>query len=342
MEQVKLLSMTVVLTVLIWASADSLVNEAITVSVLLEPVPAAGVKNMIVEASPAREAHEVVVSGPRKIVEDIQAQPVPLHVRLRIADRSTGPASITLDRAVVKESLAERWSEFDKLTIVSIQPPTLEVRVDHWVVREAAITIQGLTLAYDVEPQLRTTSTTVRLRESALAQFPAGRPLGIEIAALVERRLKDQPAGESAVIPVPLDVRPFGPDATLIPSTVEVTATVKAQRRTAQIHTVPILVAVSFANLEKPYRAVTREGSPLSLVTRSITVTGPSEEVGRLERGLIRAFGMIHLKQEDLEQIDVLRQRTPEYRLPEGVVLAEPAAPVEFKLILASTTEMTP
>ena len=52
MEQVKLLSMTVLLTVLIWAAADSLVNEVVSIRVSFEVEPVAD-PDMLVEFDPA-------------------------------------------------------------------------------------------------------------------------------------------------------------------------------------------------------------------------------------------------------------------------------------------------
>ncbi len=339
MEQVKLLSMTVVLTALIWASADSLVNEAVTVSVTFEVVPAAGAPQMLIQVANPGKPYELEISGPRKTVEAVQAQ-APLQVRLRIPDRpTTGTDEIRLDRAVLKQELAERFAEFRKLTIVSVHPDSLPVLVDHWVTKEAAIVLRRLTLAYDVEPQLQRTSVAVKMRKSLLEKRPAGQPLQIDIAPDLERLLQEMPTGESATIAVTLDGLQFGPGAELTPGTIDVTATVKAQRSTVQIPTVPILVAVSFANLEKPYRAVTRAGDPLTLVTRTITVTGPTDQVNRLQRGATRAYGIIQLKEADLDQLDELKLLTPEYHLPEDLELAHEPGPIQFKLIRTTAAE---
>jgi hypothetical protein len=337
MEQVKLLSMTVVLTLLIWASADSLVNETASITVSFTPVPAAA-PDMIVTAQPLSDAYELEVSGPRNIVEDLRAQP-PREVRLRMTDRPTGATVVRLDRAMIKRELVEQWRESSKLTIASVRPETLPVAIDHWVARDVDIVLKRLTLAYDVEPQLSQATATVRMRESRLQAFPGEEPLQLDISADLERLLRDRPKGERVTIPLNLDARAFGPGAALEPSTVGVTATVKAQRRTAQIPTVPILFAVSFANLEKPYRAVARDGTSLSLVTRTITVTGPTEAVTGLVRGVSRAYGIVQLKEDDLDQLGVLKLVTPEYHLPHGIELAEDPSPIEFKLIDDSVAE---
>ena len=101
----------------------------------------------------------------------------------------------------------------------------------------------------------------------------------------------------------------------------------------------PILLAVSFANLERALRPVGRDGAPLALMTQTITVSGRQEHIRRLQQGETRAYGVIHLKQEDLEQVGELNLVTPEYQLPEGVSLAEMPPPVEFKLVAAAATD---
>ncbi len=337
MTQVKLLSMTAILTALIWASADSLVNEAVSVRVLFEPVPAPGATDMVVESNAANEPYEVQISGPRALAEDIRALS-PLRVRLHIPDRPTGSATIPLDRATLKREMTEQWNEFEKLTVVSVRPDTLPVLVDHWVTKDVDVVLQRLALAYDVEPQLERGTVTVRMRESWFDKVPKGERLQLDLSADAERLLKGQAPGQSVTIPVRLDGRPFGPAAVLTPDAISITATVKAQRSTAQISTVPILIAVSFANLEKPYRPVTRDGTPLSLETRTITVTGPTDAVTRLQSGATRAYGLIHLKQEAMEGLNQLMLMTPEYHLPPGIELAEEPAPVEFKLIDSTST----
>lgn len=343
MEQVKLLSTTVFLTVLIWASADSLVNEAVTVTATFEIVPEAGASDMILEVSAPDEPFELQISGPRRVVEDVQAES-PLKIRLHVPERRTGPDTIRLDRGMLKRELVEQSDEFRKLTIVSINPDSIPVIIDRSIERDVSLVLRRLSLAYDVEPQLNPASIKVRMRESLANLLPPGQPLQIDMAADVERHLREKPSGLSATVEilVPIANETYGADAEATPGTVEVTATVQAQRSTEVIPTVPILVAVSFANLERPYRAVTREGSPLSLVTQTITVTGPTDEVSKLVRGTTRAFGIIHLKEGDVEALDVVKLMTPEYRLPPGVKLAEEPPPIEFKLTAIEGTSSEP
>lgn len=338
MEQVKLLSMAAVLTVLVWASADSLVNETVTVGVSFDVLPAQGSPDMLVEPDTEDNTFDLQVSGPRKLVTALQGQ-ASLRLRLRVDDRPTGPATLRLDRETLRQALAGLSRDFRKLAVVSVQPDTLPVRIDHRVTHEVDVVAQKLSLPYEVEPQLSPSRVTVTLRETEYDRLTADQPLQIGIGTEIERQLADKPAGKSVTVPVPLDARRFGPGATVSPPVVNATATVQAQRVTAQIPTVPILLAMSFANLQKPLRPVTRDGTPLSLVTQTITVSGLRSDVTRLQRRETRAYGVIQLKQEDLEALNVLKLVTPDYLLPAGIELAQEPAPIEFKLIMAAGTE---
>jgi hypothetical protein len=342
MEQVKLLSVTAVLTVLVWAAADSLVNEGATVGVSFDVVPAVANPQLRVEvAAPASGSCELEISGPRRKVEAVQAQ-APLTARLRIADRPTGRADLTLDRDFLKKELVEQFNEFRRLTIVSVRPPALTLDIDRMITTDIDISLKRLTLPYEVEPQLNRTTTRVTMRESRYQRLaPGGERPQLDISEYVDRLFRDQPAGRNVTIQVTLQLDPalYGSDATLERDTVSVSATVEAQRATAEVSAVPILLAVSFPNLEKQLRPVARDGSPLDIVASTITVTGPTEDVARLVRGDTRAYGVIRLKEVDLEESGAIKLLTPEYHLPPRLELAQPPTPVEFQLTDATLAE---
>ena len=333
--------MTAVLTLLIWASADSLVTETASVGILLRAVPAVAGSNMVIHADPEGQRCDLLISGPRRIVQAVQVRG-PYQVRLPIEDRPIGDARIPLDRQTLKRLLSEQWSDFGNVTLVSVNPEMLSINVDRVITRDVEVAAKRLALVYDVEPQLQRPTASVEIRESVLQTLPAGQPLQIEIGPDIERLLMDQPVGKNVTVRVVLDNRRFGPEAEVKPNAIEVTATVRAQRSTEQIATVPVLVAMSFANLEKRVRAVTREGSPLTLVTQTISVTGPTDEVMRLVRGETRAHGIIQLKEDDLQQMGVLKLVVPEYHLPKGLELATEPPPIEFQLIIVTDAAKAP
>jgi len=315
-------------------AADSLVNEAVTVSVSFRTVPAAGQPDLIVTPAPDVESYQLRVSGPRKSIARIQAA-APITARLQIPDQPTGRHGLRL-----KDVLQEQWHEFPKLSVVSVDPPLLPIVIDHMVPREVVVLAQQLTLPYEVKPQLQPSSVMVRMRESAVETLSSGGQFPpLDISKEAEKLLRSQLVGQSVSVMVTLDARPYGPDATFQPNSIEVRATLTSMRTTTEIPTVPILLAVSFANFPKAYRAMPRDGG--ELVTQTIKVTGSTEEVGRLLRGETRAYGIIQLKDEHLADIGSFKPFTPEFQLPVGIELAEKPKPLELKLVDATRPEPT-
>ncbi len=334
MEQLKLLSMTAVITLIVWASADRLVNDIATVRLTIEPMPSTEVDTIVepdMEETPDR--YELQISGPRKTLKSLRDRE-PLNLRLPISETSIGPVSVALSQDGLKRAIINQWPELHGLAVLSVKPRTLPVIVDRMVSAEFDVSMANLTLAYDDEPQLQRTSTTARLRESLLASMVSGgqRP-EIDISREVERIVQTKPAGESSMFPVTLDLTRFGPGASLDPASIDVTATLKTQRSTAEISTVPIKPVVSFANLGKSFEAVGRDGTPLTLVTQTVRITGPTDEVMKLVRGETRAYGLIQFKEADLRQANVIKAWTPEFHLPAGIELAESPRQIEFRLV---------
>lgn len=340
MEQAKLLSLTIVLTVLLWAGADSLVNEMGRVRVRFE-VGARVDSDMLVEVAPAAASQlfELQVFGPRKVVEKLQTLEM-MTFKLFIDDREVGDSVLVLDPDVIESRLALQRKEFESLYLISIVPERLPIVVDRMVTTEATVVAKRVSLTYDDQPTVNPGTVSIRLRESILREIGAVHGLTqIDIGAELERLLRSKPAGHPTAVTVTLDPSPFGKDASIAPARVEVAATVKVDRSTVEISTVPIKPVISFANLAKPLRAVARDGSALALVTQSITVKGPTEDIARLARGETRAFGFVQLKEADLEELGVLMSRIPEFYLPPGISLAQDPVPIEFKLISAAKTE---
>lgn len=331
MEHLKLLSITLVLTVLIWITADSLVNETATVGVEFSVVPAPGNPDMVVTSTERSLSHQVQLSGPRKVIAQVQAAS-PLAVRIQVPDKPTGDGSIDL-----KIAMENQWKEYPKLNVLSVVPPELLIKVDHMVTRELRLEVkEQLALQYDVRPQLDRSTILLRMPESHFADFQAsGRPLRVSVDP--ERVLEEQPRGQAVEVPLTLVPSEWGfpEEAALLPATVTVSATVKADRVTREIGTVPILLATSFANFGTPLRAVPPDGG--ILVTRTITVTGPARLVERMIRGE-RPVGIVRLKEEHLERPGVQQSFIPEFHLPPGVELAQDPQPVVFTLSPASGT----
>ena len=333
-EQVKLLITTALITGLVWWGADSLVTEKDSVAVLVEPRPTSPTSNMLVSVPSEAPGVILDIAGPRKLIEEIRSRS-PLRIRLRVPDRPTGPGFLSLDRTALRQAMAEQRGEFAKLSVVSVQPDALPIVVDHVVSKEIALTAKRLAMAYEVEPQIQRPTASLRLRQSALDSFGSEQLLQIEIGPDIERALRDQTPGRSVTVTVPLtiDSRRFGSDAVIDPVTVEVTATLRSVRSQVQIPTVPILFAVSPGNLEQPLRVLGSDDQPLPLLTQTLSLSGSPEDIARLQQGDRPLFGVIRVRQEDLETPGVVKVMIPEFNLPKGVEFSSPPQSVEFKLV---------
>lgn len=340
LEELKLLVTAVILALLVWASADSLVNESVVVRLSLEAAPRDD-SDMVVELPPTARAqlYELTVSGPRRVAEEVQGRER-YPVRLRIEDRLPGEHSLTLSHEMLMAALVEQWSDFRKLRIVSIEPSSLPLTVDRMIKTELVLAAPVLTLPFESPPQWKLTNVSLRMRQSLLEPIAKdGEKPQLDIGPEIERQMRGKPTGRPVTLTIALDHRPFGPDAELSPSTVDVTATLKSQRESAEFSAVPIRFLVSPSSLSTAYTAVGRDGTPFTLVTRSIRVAGSPEEVARLQRGETRAFGFIQLKENDFQQLGVLRTWTPEYILPPGLELEGTIEAIEFMLTLSARVE---
>lgn len=334
MAQLRLFSMTALLTLVIWATADSLVSEVAFVDLTLRPVSTH--PDMLVQIDQAAGRFSLQVSGSRREVERVRSKG-PLVLNLPVAEQPSGTAIVPLDRNEVRRELAERWTEFERLSVVAVRPGIVPVNIDRFVSREIQLIVERGSFAFDVEPKLQRSTVTARVRESVLSSLPQGQPPQYNLTHELERALAEQPVGKNVTIAIPLDPRRFGVEAEFNPSVVEVTAVVKAERQTEQIPTVPVLLAMNFSNLGRPLQVAARDGTPLSLLTQTIRVRGLPVEVQKLVRGETRAYGIIHFKEDDLNQLNTVKPMTPEFHLPTGVELAHDPEPVELQLIPAST-----
>ena len=328
MEHAKLLIMTVMLTAVIWTTADRMVNESATIGATIQVLPPFGTDDVLVDTLQSRPKVQLKVAGPRRVIGELLAV-APVEIKIRMTEGRTGKVAVPL-----LEVIEEQWTAFPKLSLVSVSPPDLVITVDRRVTTEVPILLRPVNVPCDVAPKLSQPFTRLRIRESVLAGRKTEDLPSIDITADVERLLRDQPVGRPITFAVPLSMRAYGPDAILEPAVMEVTATITAQQRTATLPTVPILLAVSFPNMGWPVQAVTRddEGERLRLMTRSVSVTGPREAIDKLLRKETRVYGIVQLKQQDLQSPGTWQTVVPDFYLPPHVVLAEPPEPVEFVL----------
>lgn len=322
MQQVKLITVTGVLTLLIWTTANQLLSESIEIQVTVEPAPTGDARMMVATDPPDQHTFRVRLVGPRRIVDQVRKGglgPVSLPVR----DLPNGVYPID-----VKEQLSGHSDQFHGLRIEAVEPAVVNVVIDHLVTTMMPVQIERGGLEYEVPPTVEPAEVEVEISELALGELePAKRRISLDVAALLRHR----PKGQALEIPgVRLTPEVGGVDVRLAPNTVTVFATLRERSKTATIAAVPVHAAASFEVFSR-FRIETRDGS--TLITRAITVRGPPEAVDRLVAGGTRATGLIVLTGELAAVPGEYHELEPIFDLPAGVELAGPVAPVEFRLI---------
>jgi len=327
MEQVKLLSTTVLLTLLIWVGADQLLTVTAIVDVALSVAPASAESTMIVDvAGPSPALVKVHVSGPRRVVaevEDVDA----IHVTLPVDERATSERATLGNLA---ELLQNQPRSLKNLTIEAVEPPTLGIVVDQRTTQRVALAVrQPLQLTYDVPPKLDPSYIVVKM---SLLRFRRMGDQARQIEIDVESNLKGKPRDEPLSIKLPIPITRFGDGAEASPDTVQVVATLSAaQQRRMTVPTVPIRLAPGFAAFDRPIRAELPGGS--AFVTRTIEVTGDDDALDRLDLDNTGIYGVIPLTESDYERLGQLLVKMPDFILPPGIELYRDPEPVQFQLM---------
>jgi len=321
-QQLKLLAVTALVTLLIWTTADQLLSDAVETRVSVRAAPGAD-SSMIVETDPPGVTTFLVrLVGPRRIVEQVRRDGLP-QVTLRVPELANG--SYPID---VRQKLSDYPEQFHGLRIDAVTPASLKVVIDHLVTVTVPVSVEPGDLQYEVPPTAEPDEVEATLSQRALEQIP---PSDRRVLVNAPEVLQDKPSGVAQVIPgVPVVPRVAGVSARVVPNTVTLYATVREQSKTATIAAVPIHVATSFDVFSR-FRIVTRDGS--TLVTRAITVRGPPDVVDRLVSGGTRVTGLLSVS-GDLAAVPAeYHELTPVFDLPPEVKLVAPVEPVEFRLV---------
>ncbi|MCH7812408.1 MAG: hypothetical protein IID40_00150 [Planctomycetes bacterium] len=322
MQQVKLISVTAVLTLLIWTTADQLLSETVEVQVTIYATPG-GASGMIVETDPPDQNSFLVrLTGPKRIVDRVRKDGLPA-IALPVPDAPNGRYPIDM-----KQALADYPERFKNLRVEAVSPPRVVVVIDHLVTVNMPVFVQRGDLEYEVPPTVEPAEVAVTLRQAALDRIPPGQR---RVVLEVEDLLGDRPRGSPLEIPgAPVLSQVDGIDVQLEPNTVTVRATLREQSTTGTIAAVPIHIAASFDDFSR-FRIETRDGS--TLITRAINVRGPPAAVERLVSGAARVTGVIVLTGDVASLAGDFHELEPVFDLPAGVTLAGPVAPIEFRLV---------
>jgi YbbR domain-containing protein len=323
MAQLKLIAMSVLLTVLVWVSADQLLLESTTLPVTIEPV-ATGEGSYTVSTPGDRPPRfQVTLTGPQQVIARFK-DTGPLTIPLPIETHATGPVNVNVLDALRKEP-----GPFAGLTVDSVSPAYLEVVVDRDMNVSLPVWVDKGALDYDVDPSVEPDHVQVTISERRYRTLPEEKR---RLTLRAESLLKNKKKGELLSFAVPLEAKVEGVEVKVAPPQVNLRATVRELRVTDTIAAVPIRFSGS-VDLWNEFQIELRNRS--TLLTQPITVKGPAELVARLVGGDIKVTGQITISRDDTLDAEHYRAKKPVFvGLPAGVELADPDAieGVEFRL----------
>ena len=196
-QQLKLILVTVVLTFVIWSTADQLLTDLVDVTVTVKPAPT-GDPRIIVETVPAgRNTFQIRLEGPRRLVEQVRQEGLGL-VSLPVRDQPNGVYRIDVQR-----ELSVYPEPFRGLRIVSVEPSHVQVAIDRLVTETMPVAVRTGALEYEVPPTAEPAQVEVTMRQSVLDTLgPQDRCVYVEVESL----LGDRPEGVALEIPgVPIE-----------------------------------------------------------------------------------------------------------------------------------------
>lgn len=341
MAQAKLLSMTVGLTLLIWVSADQLLQESQELSIRIKLV-SAGTSGMSVAPATVRpEPFRVKVVGRKRIIARYTSGDA-VNVTIQVSERPTGVHKLELQDEL------RTIPKFQGLTVEEVQPPQMDIMVDHEITVPMPVRIDPGRLAFVSPPAVNPSQVAVTMSEAKLrgmeGQQPGIPPDACYVTVYAERFLTDFPEGELFSQEVPLDPRVAGVEVRVQPGKVRLEAKLQKRWRQVTIQAVPIRFEASPSIFNRYF--IDRRDN-LTLLTQSITVRGPAEVIAQIESGAIKIHGVIALTWPDADSVGSFRHATPLLQLPPGVECVEGPASVEFRLLphqpgAAEGSERTP
>lgn len=325
-SQLKLLSTTVVLTLLIWVTADELqiVTAPLTLEVRFEPHETGSIMQIIPIKTPALV--KVQVSGTRRAVARAQARD-PLAITLQLSDRPS-IARTQIDQ--LADLLREQPGPLRELVVQSVQTPAVDVRIDRMVEASVPVSVRRPSqLSFETGPVLAPEQVRVRMWETVLQDLGGVVP---PIEVNVDEYLRDQPRDQAFAVTVPIPLRACGSEATCEPSAVRATGKLApASVEQKLLNTVAVRACVSFENLRRGITVDVEGGGQVATLALKVEGTRESLEAAS------SLYGVINLREDDLRIVGQTLEMTPDFILPPGVKLVGP--PPKVKLIIRSIQE---
>lgn len=327
MQQLKLIGMSSLISILIWVVADSSMSESETIKVLIT-LESAGSDDMHVDkVVESDKPFDVLFTGKRTAINDLRRSE-PLQVKIRITERVSGIYTLKLD-----DELAKDKNRFSNVLVQDVSPPTLEIQVIRDQTIMMPINVLFESLEYDEPPIIEPNEVLVTISEIDLESIdPQQRRITLDADELL------QTAERGKMLENSVALRPIvgGFTVRLDPDFVTMRAQLTEQLREKTLAAVPIRIESSM-DIFNAFEVEVRNAG--TILTQTITIKAPIEIIERLGAGEIKIHGVISISAEDKANPDEFRYITPRFILPPGVTLVGEAEPIEIRLVPRSVEE---
>ncbi|MCB9850859.1 MAG: hypothetical protein H6817_09165 [Phycisphaerales bacterium] len=337
MQQLRLVSLSAVLALLIWVVADYSLTDTAKLQLRLEPNAASHDMRVIVDDLTLLNC-EAVVTGKRAVVNALRVKQ-PILATISVGVRSSGNTQLDL-----VESLRHTSGDLAQVIVQEVDPPTLPVRVDRDKTVMMPLEVRPGSLEYEGPIVVKTTDTrvpisevTVTISELEYEQLaPEDRRVVLNLDNLLGTSQRGVPSED--IVPLPNIVGGYtvhlNPDAVLI----EYQLAEQLQEMT--ISAVPIKIEAS-PDIFNSYRVEVRDAG--TILTQPVTIRARAEVLDRVRNDDdYRITGVIELTAADKDTSGQYREFTPRFNLPPGVKLASAPEPIEFRLVPVETEPATP
>ncbi len=331
MDQIRLIAVTALLSILIWIVADNFLTDTAALQVSIRPYAPTGTDMTVEPLDAANEPFEVLVSGKKAVIALLKSRQ-PISVRVPVSNRPSGDHDLELLTAL-KASPEELADVF----IQEVRPSTMRIRVDRDREEIMPVQIQPGALEFDGPIVVDPAEVKVTISELDYAQLdPADRRVILE----PDPHLRNSPAGVLMSKAIPLRAVVGGYSVELDPNYVTVRFKLSEQLEEETLSAVPIKIEASL-DIFNDFRVEVRE--PGAILTQPITIRGAAEIIERIRADEIRIRGVITLTASDKADPGQYRYLTPRFNLPEGVSLVSETEPIEFRLVpLPAPTDAAP
>jgi hypothetical protein len=320
-DQVKLVSVTAALTVLIWAYAARLDRGEESLPVQLEVVTPPGSDLVAEILRPAKRRATVRVRGSNAALREVRQlrESQELIIEWRLSP-DVQPGLVSEQIGVV----VQRHPLFADLKVLEANPETVKARVYRYVTVELPVRFQVGAYSLVGEPQVEPRTADVRVLESSWNALALDRR---QLQVSLVDYLRNKPEGALLEFDAVLPNQIGGLPVTTEPGAVHVTLTLRGQTREVPLAPVVIKLAVA-KDLWEVYRPEFKD--PAAWRTEIVAV-GPSDAIARLRANDV--LGIIDVTSADVTSDGSYRIRRPEFILPPGVQLKGQPPEIEFRLV---------